>query len=883
MKEYLLYVDILGYEELAKEIAKRTGHKYEDKVREDYLLNPINRTLDKIEQEFENTRIVRSTDNAYLFTTKISNIFRMIPKLSCIEIPFHGFNNIPVELAVDVLEFKESSVVQQVNHIARTETVESLKSNTPHWYKKYFEDKDGTKLKETYVVASKEFHNEIDFLDKDGSEEFSTNSHILYSLDPEKLIHHGKVLEFLEILGLTNSTIYERIDGLFVPPVEFKQIADVLKRLKVVFITGIREYGKTFNAIRLMWETSDQNGCIPSYITTAKFEKLNSSERFEFITDKIKPNHIIYVEDPFGKTNYEPNQELDRSLSNIIRSVEDNENCFLIVTSREEVFRRFEDTRVASIDLTQFQINLTMNSYGYEERKQMILNWGMYFKCIWLNNQTLKDSILEIMKDKSKLSTPLNIKDFCYQGKQMNNLVDLVSMIDERSAETERGFAKDIQGEPPGNQIFLCLLFICKRLRVDVFKSKYEKLLLSNGVRFPWEFERLLEWFSSKIETVRDNNENYLVFSHPSYSNALDYLLLEGHYPSQFSKMFFQPTLDFLATDHGTEDKVVEIITKYYSRLPDESRQILDRITTTQKSRRMIIKSLLLEHDRQHKFFKSADFPILRNEDLLLLNLICVESPDPTLLASLITSDFKWNEVTKVLKEQEKETLEDYSEIIVSKICRSGELLKLRNSFYINLVRRLFEKKLRILFLKKPRRTYSELIIGLQSDPNFVQNVNLLLAKSTIESIFKFTLNHFITKRYVVSVGDYTYRACQALYLTHVGEKIPPGASEDPGFFNLKRVEEQIKGIGAKLYLEQNDEIIQKAVEIARKLSRSPKLIGLEPLRISSVIINMAYRSRGLNRVNSIHDRTAVSEPYLYTKTREFEGILLELEENKES
>ena len=93
-------------------------------------------------------------------------------------------------------------------------------------------------------------------------------------------------------------TIYERIDGLFVPPVGYKQVADVLKRLKVVFITGVREYGKTFNAIRLMWETSEQNGCLPSYISTAKLEKLTSSEKFEYITDKIKANHIIYVEDP---------------------------------------------------------------------------------------------------------------------------------------------------------------------------------------------------------------------------------------------------------------------------------------------------------------------------------------------------------------------------------------------------------------------------------------------------------------------------------------------------------------------------------------------------------------------------------------------------------
>ena len=129
----------------------------------------------------------------------------MISRLACIEIPFNGFNNIPVELAVDVLDFKESSVVQHINHIARTETVESLKSNTPHWYKKYFEDKHETEIKETYVVASKNFYNEIDFLDKDGCEEFSTNSYTLYSLDPEKLIHHGRVLKFLEILGLSDS------------------------------------------------------------------------------------------------------------------------------------------------------------------------------------------------------------------------------------------------------------------------------------------------------------------------------------------------------------------------------------------------------------------------------------------------------------------------------------------------------------------------------------------------------------------------------------------------------------------------------------------------------------------------------------------------------
>lgn len=75
MKEYLVYVDILGYEELAKQIVKKTGHKYEDTARELYILDPIKETLRKLQRQFKNATFHDSTDDAYLFLEKFSHVF----------------------------------------------------------------------------------------------------------------------------------------------------------------------------------------------------------------------------------------------------------------------------------------------------------------------------------------------------------------------------------------------------------------------------------------------------------------------------------------------------------------------------------------------------------------------------------------------------------------------------------------------------------------------------------------------------------------------------------------------------------------------------------------------------------------------------------------
>ena len=108
-----------------------------------------------------------------------------------------------------------------------------------------------------------------------------------------------KVLKFLRKIGADCIKKYQIINDVFVPPLEYDNIKKALSEDKVVFITGTKEYGKTYIAIRLLWEYFI-NGYEPTWLKGQKGSETRSSllnvERY------LKPHHIIYFEDRFGKT-----------------------------------------------------------------------------------------------------------------------------------------------------------------------------------------------------------------------------------------------------------------------------------------------------------------------------------------------------------------------------------------------------------------------------------------------------------------------------------------------------------------------------------------------------------------------------------------------------
>ncbi|MBE9594472.1 MAG: hypothetical protein IMF19_13460, partial [Proteobacteria bacterium] len=199
-----------------------------------------------------------------------------------------------------------------------------------------------------------------------------------FAADVDKVQQRGRVFEFLEKIGYAGSKWYGRIDEVYVPPSEYEEMARALKEKRIVFITGTPEYGKTYTAIRLMWEYYN-SGYEPGWIKGGELtERIEVRKRLENISAELKPGHIIYFEDPFGRTKYERREGLEREIGTIMESIKHVGDAYVIITSREEVFKEFEKEKISVKELKEFErkLNIKKPSYDAEKRKEILLSWA---------------------------------------------------------------------------------------------------------------------------------------------------------------------------------------------------------------------------------------------------------------------------------------------------------------------------------------------------------------------------------------------------------------------------------------------------------------------------------------------------------------------------
>jgi hypothetical protein len=132
------------------------------------------------------------------------------------------------------------------------------------------------------------------------------------------------------------SELYKWISELYIPPLEYEGIKDVLKERRIVIITGEQEYGKTYTALRILWEFYNKDPRYqlkyiqnkPKYIQNRQEEDIiQALQRI----DKKLDNSIIYFEDPFGKTFYENNKQFQDNVGRIIDNLKNNFKIMLVV------------------------------------------------------------------------------------------------------------------------------------------------------------------------------------------------------------------------------------------------------------------------------------------------------------------------------------------------------------------------------------------------------------------------------------------------------------------------------------------------------------------------------------------------------------------------
>jgi len=606
-KKYLIYLDILGFKDLPKILEERSGFE-EDIIREYFLTDALKKKIEEIKREeiqiHDGISEITGSDNYLLIVGDIQTAFELVGKLTTIKIPHRDCGVIPLEVALGTKTIDEDI---EVNPINRKEIIKFLKEDVINPYRSYYES-DET-IKETFVLFTQEFFDDLEPLDKKHCRQISDRNKTFFVADLEKIQQRARVFEFLEKIGYAGSKWYGRIDGVYVPPSEYEDMARTLKERGILFITGTPEYGKTYTAVRLMWEFYNCK-YEPRWIKGGSPAKRDDvGEKLEDIRSELKRRHIVYFEDPFGKTKYGGRDHLERQIRTIIDSVEQVEGAYAIITSREEVFKEFEKKPLVG-DLKEFKekLNIKRSSYDYGKRKKILLNWAEEESCKWLRNEKLTELILKSIKNKGILPTPLSIKNFAIATIDIEKEDELKEKLKEKSQETAKAFAEEIKNMNNDKILFLSFMFISDYFKIEFFRAAYQELVEELNLKDAWEFDKVLNWF--KDDKV-DSSGNRVQFSHPSYSGALPYLLVEDGDPTQINKEIFSKLLLKLSENDEPDVYVAQIIAGNFDKLPENIRDLLFKLSKLDGTAAVIALNVLFNFD---KFSEAA-----RNE--LLLNL----------------------------------------------------------------------------------------------------------------------------------------------------------------------------------------------------------------------------------------------------------------------
>ena len=595
-KKYLIYLDILGFEGKAKDIAQESGFDI-GVIRENFLSVPLKNRIEEIKRKkieiSQGISEIEGSDNYILIVDEMETVFEIMGELTMIKIPHREFGCIPLEVAADVREIDENV---RLEPRYRDEVIGFLKNDIVSPYRKYYKGKHGNSTRETFVLFTREFFDELEPLDKKNCEEIPYEGKTLIVADVGEIQQRCKVIDFLRRIGYPNSRTYWRIDEVYIPPAEYEDIREMLKKENIVFITGTQEYGKTYTAVRLMWEFYNE-GYEPVWIKgQEEIERKTVRQRLEEIRAELRPHRIIYFEDPFGRTKYEKRDGLEKEIGTIIECVRRSDDFYVIITSREEVFKEFEKEMLSKRDIREFEksLNLRTPSYDYEGRKELLFKWAESEGCIWLEDEDLRDSVLESMKKEEILPTPLRINIFAFDTAKANTRDQLEEKIKEKSEEVAMAFASEIKKMSDDKILFLSFLFVSENFRIDFVREMYGKMVNILQFKGAWEFDRVLNWFKEDKVNVGE----CLRFSHPAYSEALENLLVEGQFITRINKDIFSKLLINLSEEYEAAKYVVRVVAYNFGNLPEEVQNLLLKLVRRRKVMRDVAIATLNNFDK---------------------------------------------------------------------------------------------------------------------------------------------------------------------------------------------------------------------------------------------------------------------------------------------
>ncbi|HSF50272.1 MAG TPA: serine protease, partial [Nitrososphaeraceae archaeon] len=465
----------------------------------------------------------------------------------------------------------------------------------------------------------------IGMIDRTYDKEDRTDQNLVMAIPVESLIktyedlsdkNPGLILinQFLDHIKSAKNIKYRNFDDVYVPPKEYPKIQEALKLKKCVFITGFPEYGKTFTAIKLMWdEWKNSNKAITCHFPKTLEDKNKILQNIKAGNDnETYSNSIIYIEDPTGMTesDYKLNTVFRDSIISAIEQLPSLKSC-LIVTMRENIYQRTKrDMKAgeeAGLENYIQRLEIGSPSYDYDSRKEILLRWANQMKCEWLNKKNLLKIVLEELKNQ-KLPTPYNIYTFTnstglsHENYGINDEINLKKIIHKYSQNTAQTFAtniRDINKDEDYKILFACFPFISNEYPKVYVERKFNEIM--NDIN-PTEQDYNRRKFSAAVNYHHGtiDSSTRIQFVHPSLSEALPLILIRNDgLPDQHIQNLFSKVLVYVAYDVINLKTICSFILKNYKNLLNkEVKNLLPKVMDSKDFKYGIFNEVFANFDK---------------------------------------------------------------------------------------------------------------------------------------------------------------------------------------------------------------------------------------------------------------------------------------------
>ncbi|WP_420640508.1 HEAT repeat domain-containing protein [Candidatus Leptofilum sp.] len=393
----------------------------------------------------------------------------------------------------------------------------------------------------------------------------------LFSILHNQLL--GKSIEaFWKMLGMrltpegTQVAQFENLPQLFVEPKEYEEIMRNLAEEHFAIVTGEPHLGKTYTAFYILWKFFG-HGYRPNYLPIDELISPSGRSYISYhslLRKYIKNGHVIYLDDPFGKTQFIPNEDLVSNLHNLIIEAK-RYDVRILITSRVNILKQALGYPYPTYVKP---LIMSLSSYEQEQRRKMIVNYADLYKPNWSKATDYYNLVNEVS---SVLIAPHNIDLFVrgtVQDENVNNAISRAQDFNDLSVE----LARTIANRRVHEILFYLTISVlssrfislkeCKRLYYAMWNSVKKQGASDAQIFLPWE--KCVDNFSDELmKRVNWDGEENISFYHPVYDEAVTLLLQNNLLVINLLSL----TVESLAKDNNpfAREAAARIICRYFS------------------------------------------------------------------------------------------------------------------------------------------------------------------------------------------------------------------------------------------------------------------------------------------------------------------------------